>query len=190
MPDQLYLSLWLRAFTAENMLRQFDEVLQIFPFSRLRPGVASLKVYALEYAEPPVFEHAFSAETDAATVIGMLREFDHADCAYIVEGRWEIWKYNNGWKLTPARVSLTCFGPLFENDERDHVRIEFGPETNYLPHPRLPDSARAVQSNLRGLLRFLEELEEALPVERKSLWSELEENFAERLEAALAEAEM
>ena len=43
------------------------------------------------------------------------------------------------------------------------------------------------QSNLRGLLRLAHELEGALPVEKRRLWSESGENFAARLEGAVGE---
>ena len=185
MPDPLLLSLWLRGFQPANALGHFEELLRVFPFSAMRPGIDTLKVYALEFAEPPVLEHAFSGAPDVETVAALCREFDHPDCAYTVEGWWELFQYHNGWRLTPSRVSLTCFGPQFENDSDDHLRIDFGPETHYLPKPRLPDSARAVHSNLTGVLRLARDLEAALPVAMKSLWSESEEDFTTRLESAL-----
>jgi hypothetical protein len=185
MPDRIFLSLWLRDFGPHSALRHFERMLRAFPFSRLRPGIAALKVYALEYVEPPVLEHAFSDAPEVEAVIAMCREFDNPDCAYTVDGWWELFQYSNGWHLIPSRVSLTCFGPLFENDDDDHLRIDFGPETCYLPQPRLPDSARAVHSNLKSVLRVASDLEESLPISRKNLWSESGEDFAARLESAL-----
>jgi hypothetical protein len=185
MPDELHLSLWLRGFRDENMLEHFGEMLRVFPFSCLRPGLASLRVYALEYAEPPLLEHAFSGVPELETVVGMFQELGNADCAYIVEGWWDLWKYKETWQLTPSQVSLICMGPQFENDERDSLRIDFGPEDAFLPQPGVPESARAARSNLRSVLRLVEDLEEALPLERKNLWSESDENFAEHLESAL-----
>jgi hypothetical protein len=35
MADQLYLSYKLRNFSAQNMLRHYEKLLRIFPFSRL-----------------------------------------------------------------------------------------------------------------------------------------------------------
>jgi hypothetical protein len=48
MPERLYLSLWIRGFEGRNMLRHFGAMLRQFPFSRLRPGLDTLRVYALE----------------------------------------------------------------------------------------------------------------------------------------------
>ncbi len=171
------------------MLRHFEQLLGAFPFSKLRPGIGALRIYALELAEPPVLEHAFAGETDIDTVVAMCREFENSDCAYVVDGWWELWKYTDAWKLGPSPVSLACWGPQFENGEGDHLRIDFGPETNYLSQPHAPGSTRAIHSNIRGVLRLTGELEESLPVDRKRLWSESEEDFAERVESALLDGE-
>jgi hypothetical protein len=50
MPDQLYVSYWLRGFTGPNMPRHFDKALRWFPFSQIpgtrlcgAPNVVSVK---------------------------------------------------------------------------------------------------------------------------------------------------
>ncbi len=182
MPDELYLSIWVRGFRAEDVLRRFEGLLRVFPFSRLRPGISVLRIYALEYSEPPLVEHAFAGETDLESVMALAKEFENADCAYRAEGWWDLFEFRNGWQLAPARVALTCFGPLFENDEHDHLRIEFASEADFLPPPHAPEGARMVQSNLKSLVRLAHEIEESLPVERRKLWAESGENFAERLD--------
>ncbi len=188
MPDQLYLSLRLRSFDPESMLRHFEQLLRVFPFSQLRPGISAVRIYAIEYTEPPLFEQAMAAETDVDTVIGICQEFNNPDCAYTVDGLWELFHYReDGWKLAPSRVSFSCFGPEFDNEERDDLRIELGPDSDYLPNPEFPDGARKSQSNLRSLLRLVHDIEENLPVEDKRLWTESGDNFADRVEGALSE---
>ncbi len=187
MPDQINLSLWIRGFDEGTMLRHFQELLRIFPFSRLRPGISLLRVYAMEFAEPPVVEQAFTAEADVPAVIQIAGEFRNADCAYLVDGWWEMLQYSTAWELKPAPVTLSCYGPLFENDEGDHLRIELGPDVNFLPQPGLPDGVRKAQSNLKGLLRLVKEIEGSMPVERRRLWTESGENFAEMLDDSLAD---
>jgi hypothetical protein len=83
MPDQLCLSLWLRGFGQKNMLRHYRELLSLFPFSRLRPGVSALRIYAIEFSEPALYEQAFAGEVDLDTVVGLAAEFESSDCAYI-----------------------------------------------------------------------------------------------------------
>lgn len=185
MPDRLYLSLWIRGFDESNMLGHFERMLRTFPFSRLRPGIATLRIYAIEDAEPPLLEQAFTPGTGVEAVLAAAREFQNADCLYIVDGWWELWQFERDWKLAPAAVSLCCFGPLFENEVGDHLRIESGSEEHFLPRAEVAQSARAMQSNLKGLLRLARELEAALPVEERRLWSESGENLGERLDSAL-----
>ena len=169
------------------MLRRFEQMLGAFPFSRLRPGISSLKIYAIEEIEPPLLEQGYTAWTSFETALEAAAEFQNADCAYLVEAWWELWQFAGEWKLTPSRVSLCCFGPSFDNEVGDHLRIEFPSEADFLPQAEALHSARMAQSNLRGLLRLAHELEGALPVEKRSLWSESEENFAARLEGAVGE---
>ncbi len=187
MPDELCLSLWVRGYDESTMLRHFEELLRVFPFSRLRAGISLLRIYALEFLEPPLLERAYGEGAEIDALIEVCREFQNADCAYSVDGWWELLRYKAGWLLAPSRVSLHCFGPLFEDDPRDHLRIEFGPETDFLPQAGVPDSARKAQSNLMSVVRLVREIEASLPIERKSVWSESGENFAERLEIALLE---
>jgi hypothetical protein len=42
-----------------------------------------------------------------------------------------------------------------------------------------------IQSNIKSLLKLVHDLDDALPVETRLLWSESGENFAEKLHQAL-----
>jgi hypothetical protein len=187
MPDQLHLSFWLKRSAEDAVLSQFEELLRRFPFSHLRPGIGALCIYAIDYSEPTLVEHAFTEEVDAGAVLEMCREFESADCAYVVEGWWELWRYQQDWQLKPAPVTLTCFGPEFDNEMGDHLRVVLGAEYDFLPQPGVPQGAQKAQSNLAGLVRLAREMSAALPVERMSLWSDSGENFADRFDEALAE---
>ena len=181
MPDQLCLSLWLRGFDGQTMLERLRELLRIFPFSTLRPGIGALRIYALEFAEPGLSERMFAADIDADTVVELAGDFPEPDCAYLVEGWWDLWRHEGGWQLSPSPVVLTCFGPRFENETGDHLRLELGPEERFLPLTGVPQSARKAHSNLQSIVRLAREIEKRLPLERQNLWSESGEDFAERL---------
>ncbi len=187
MPDQLNLSLWVRGYDSATMLRHFEELLRVFPFSRLRPGIGAARIYAVAFQEPPLLEQAFPEEVDVGTAIGICREFENSDGAYIIEGWWELWRYEQDWQLRSAPVVLTCFGPEFENDMGDHLRLELGAEADFLPHTGTPQGVQKARSNLAGLVRLAREIGDALPIERRNLWSDSGENFVERLDEALVE---
>jgi hypothetical protein len=181
MPDRLCLSLWLREFDERTMLGRFRDLLRIVPFSALRPGIAALRIYALDFAEPALSEQMFAGDVDADTVVDLAEEFPERDCAYLVEGWWDLWRYDGSWQLAPSPVVLTCFGPQFENEIGDHLRLELGAEERFLPLEGVPQSARRAHSNLQSIVRLAREIERALPIERQNLWSESGEDFAERL---------
>ena len=191
MPDQLCLSLWLHDFDEQTMLERFGELLRLFPFSALRPGISALKIYAIEFTEPGVSEQRFAGDVDVETVIELAQEFPEPDCAYLVEGWWDLWRLdaNGTWQLSSSPVTLTCFGPEFENDVGDHVRLELGAEERFLPMPGVPQSARKAHSNLQSIVRLAREIEQKAPLDRRSLWSESGEDFAERVMELADEAE-
>ena len=168
------------------MLEHFEVLLRTFPFSPLSPGISALKVYAIELIEPPLVEHYFAEPAQAGAAIEMARAFQNSDCLYQINGGWDLWQFEAGWKLAPSPVSLLCFGPLFQNEVGDHLRVELGVDWHFLPQPGIRRSATMIQSNIRGLLRLVHECDVSLAVEKRMLWSESGENFADRLQAALS----
>ncbi|MBM3814214.1 MAG: hypothetical protein FJW20_21530 [Acidimicrobiia bacterium] len=184
MNERLYLSFWLNGYTEHNMLRHFEKALWCFPFSRLR-GEAILRIHALEFAEPPILERLFERETTAQDLVEAAREFQHADCAYQLECWWDIWQLEQEWKLQPCRVIVTCFGPLFESEWGEQIQFEFGVHSQFLPAATDAGSMTALRSNIRSLLHLAEEIEERIPVSKRTLWSESGENLAEQLQNAL-----
>lgn len=115
------------------------------------------------------------------------------DIAYRLESWWDLWQFDGDWRLAPSRVTLACFGPEFHNETgtatgaagQEDLRIDFGVDSYFLPLPEIPGSAKLVESNIKGLLRLVHELDSTLPVDRRKLETESGENFAERLQFTL-----
>jgi len=208
MADQLYLSYWLRNFSEPTMLRHYEKVLRLFPFSRLGNQPSTFKVIAVDYSEPVVLEVPYPPPVPIDDILTAAKEFQNADSCYRLETWWDLWHFTDEWKLEPTRVALSCFGPEFDqgmagfhaapqsavtefpgsvDDLRSScaLEIEFGIDANFLPQPELPDSPRVIQSNIKSLLKLVHDLDDALPVETRMLWSESGENFAEKLHQAL-----
>jgi hypothetical protein len=191
--DRLYFSCCVqipRQPSESQIFRQFGKMLGAFPFSKLAKRGPVLRVYAVNLAEAPVFEREFpvSAETGeiVADILESAREFMQADCACEVDTFWDLWLFDGDWKLRPAPVTLSCFGPDFERgDHDDHLRIEFGPDSRFLPMPGVEGSLRMGQSNLKSLLHLIGDLEGALDLASRQVWSESGANFAEVLQQAL-----
>lgn len=172
MSDRLYLSCTLRGFGEANMLREFGKLLSVFPISKLAKRGPVIRVYAIEHTEPPLVECAFPVDVETTVVIKAAREFAHADCSVEIDTFWDLWQFDNEWKLAPAAVTLLCLGPEFENENDDNLRIEFGVESRFLPIEGVQGSLRMNQSNLRSLLHLVHDLERVLPLEQRRIWSE------------------
>jgi hypothetical protein len=182
--DQLYLSYRLNGFSAFNMLRQYEKALKLFPFSKLSTARAIMRVTAVAFGEPPLTEDVYEYPLDLDVMIEAARTFVGSDCAIELETHWELWDFADGeWKLAPAPVSILAFGPEFESESEDHVRINLGLDSRFLPNPSLPNHLFMAQSNVRSLLHLVEQFDRSLPVESRRLWTESGENFAEQLQA-------
>jgi hypothetical protein len=188
--DRLYLSCWIEGFNESNMLRHLEKVLRLFPFSQLAKRGPVLRVYAVERIEPPQLEREFPMPVDAAAMTAAAREFAHEDSSIEVETSWDLWQFDQDWKLAPSAVTLICFGPEFETEIGDNFRIEFGTDARFLPMESVEGSLRMGQSNVRSLLHLVNEIEKILPLENRRLWSESGRNFAGVLAESLSGWEM
>jgi hypothetical protein len=186
MADQLYLSYWLHGFTPLSMLRYYERFLRAFPYSRLARSPSIFRILAVDYSQPPIFEKAYVAGLDPDDVLEAAKDFQNDDCAYRLETWWDLWQYEAEWAVAPSKVTLCCFAPGFEKDLGDDLRIEFGLESHFLPQPDLPEGLLMTESNVKSLLKLVHDLDDALNADRRQLWSESGENFAERLEQALS----
>lgn len=163
----------------------------MFPFSQREQPQSVVSVYGVASTEPPLLERPVNGPVDVSDVLSTFGDYTGDDVAYELESWWDLWQFEQDWKLAPSRVVLSCFGPDFDNGtdinpaDQEDLRIEFGVDTNYLPRADVPGSARMIQSNIRSLLRLVHELDSALPVDRRSLQTESGENFAERLQQVL-----
>jgi hypothetical protein len=185
MADQLYLSYTLRNYSEETLLRYYEKVLKLFPFSRLARHASTFKVIPVDYGEPAVLEVPFPAPVPLEQVLAAARDFLNADVSYRLETWWDLWQFDGDWKLAPSRVALCCFGPEFERETDAGMEIEFGIDAHFLPQPEIEGSLRVIQSNIKSLLKLVHDLDDALPVETRRLWSESGENFSEKLQQAL-----
>jgi hypothetical protein len=185
MSDRLYLSCWVQGFSDSNMLRHLGKMLEVFPFSKLTQCGPTVRVYALNYAEPPLLERPFDLGAEVGNMIAAARDFVQPDCCVEIDTAWDLWQYEGEWKVLPAPVTISCYGSGFENESDDHLRIDFGLDAKFLPSPEIEGSVRIQQSNLRSLLYLGSQIEKALLLERRQLWSESGANFAEVLEETL-----
>ena len=185
MADQLYLGYTLRNYSEETMLRQYEKMLKLFPFSLLARQPSTFKVIPVDFTEPVVLEVPFPPPVPLEQVLAAAQDFLNADVSYRLETWWDLWQFDGEWKLAPSRVALCCFGPEFQRETDADLEIEFGIDAHFLPQPDIAGSLRLIQSNIKSLLKLVHDLDDALPVETRRLWSESGENFSDKLQEAL-----
>jgi hypothetical protein len=119
MVDRAYFSVWTSGYSEETMLEQFERLLETVPPSSKLPGFTRLVVRALSPSETPIAEHDLRGTGAAAADIAVLaREQSNADCAYEVEGRWDVWQWDGElsvWKREPEPLLLICNGPAYDD---------------------------------------------------------------------------
>jgi hypothetical protein len=186
MADRIYLSYRVRTYSHLNMLRHFEKVLRSFPSSRLSKAGLWIRLQPVSWDEPNLFEQAFPSESTPDEMLPAVQAFDVSDSAVEVEGHWDLWQFdNNDWSLKPSRVSLYAFGPGFESEVEDHLRLDLGVDSLYLPQGVSDNEEPMVQANIRSVLQLAGELDRVLPVESRRLWTESGVNFAEKLQKLL-----
>jgi hypothetical protein len=197
MADTLNLSLWFPGFDAELMLPRMVEVLRHFPFSESRGGVQYASVQPVDWAEPTLFEESFSPGVSAEEAAEALSQYAQPDFALSLEAYWDLWMLDaesKQWVLRPERVLFTAQGLEFDEGafaESGHILIDFGLDFPFL-HEGVDlsaDDSLRVKANVAALIEFTHRVERNCHTTGRVLWSESEENLAQKLIARLQQVQ-
>lgn len=181
MADRLYLSLWLKNPSPLTFKKRFLKVVETFPFSKLGPNMV-LTVRAVSNQEAALMEDSFAGATLLDQMNDALEAWNALDTSFELEAAWDLLLPTEAeWKLQPSKILLIGYAQDFEREHGEDLRIEFGNENIFLPSPESPASFRYVEDNIKSLLYLVKQLETALPIQKRLLWSESGSNFAERL---------
>jgi hypothetical protein len=188
MADRLYLNLWFPSFSESEMLPKMLCVLRQFPFVKERPGIGYIAVRPISWNEPVVYQETFDYRATPEQAIEIAREFLHDDNAYEFEALWELWAPGEdaGWVHAPRAVSFVAHGLNFEEgafEQEGHVQVDFGPDTPFLYEDvkLTPLTEARVRDNVQKLVEFTNAVEKNCSVSARLLWSESDENLAQKL---------
>ncbi|MBZ5647571.1 MAG: hypothetical protein LAN37_10145 [Acidobacteriia bacterium] len=194
MADSLYLSLWFPSFTEREVLPRVLSVMKQFPYSLEFPGIGHLAVHPVGWDQPIIFEESFDYRADPERAAALAGEFLHEDYAYEFEALWDLWtpseEHGEVWIDRPSPVSLVASGLGFDEGsyrENGHIRVDFGLDTPFL-FEDLPLTSQAearVKANVQKLVGFTAAVERNCGISGRLLWSESEENLAQKLIARL-----
>jgi hypothetical protein len=192
MADSLFLSLWFPSFEPDEMLPRALAVMRQFPFSAQLPGVSYLAVHPVSWNEPTIFEQRFSPGVTPEEAVLFASDLLHQDYAYLFEAFWDLWILGEDqqWSLQPSGVKFLVHGVEFDEGaygQEGHVQVDFGIDSPFLQDSvQLTSEAETrIRGNVQKLVDFTNKAEKASGASGRLLWSESEENFAQKLIARL-----
>jgi hypothetical protein len=189
MADPLYLSLWFPSFAPTEMMPRALSVLRQFPFSAQYPGVSYLAIHPISWSEASVLERRFRPGLDPEQAVAIAGEFLHPDYAYSFETSWDLWVADeDGAEMTlgPHPVKLLVHGKDFDNgvyQQAGHIQVDFGLDTPFLYEDLelTPTAENRIKANVQKLVAFTSAVEKNCGVTGRVLWSESDENLAQKL---------
>lgn len=193
MADSLYLSLWFPSFEEPEILPRAVSVLQQFPFSPGRGGVTYVALHPVSWDEPTILERRFDPGVPPEEAAGVAADLVHDDYAYLFEAYWDLWtpgEIGDKWSLAPSRVTFIAQGSEFDERtaaETGHIQVDFGLDVPFL-HEELSltqEAEQRVRANVQKLVAFTAKVEKNAGATGRVLWSESEENLAQKLIARL-----
>jgi hypothetical protein len=191
--DSLYLSLWFPSFELDEMLPRALAVMRQFPFSARQPGISYVALHPVSWNEPTIFEQRFRPAVPPEEAVLLASDLLHEDYAYLFEAFWDLWIFTpdrQEWSLQPSLVKFLIHGVEFDNgsyQQDGHVQVDFGIDSPFLQDEvqLTSDAETRVRANVQKLVEFTSKAEKASGVSGRLLWSESEENFAQKLIARL-----
>lgn len=192
MADPLYLSLWFPQFSEAEMMLRLLCVLRQFPVSPSRPGVSSVAVHPVSWGEATILERRFRPELKPEEAVAVAADLLHNDYAYVLDTWWDLWVpvAPGQWRNEPRLVKVIAQGTEFEEGEYEqtgHIQIDFGLDTPFLFEDveLMGAVEERVRANVQKLVDFTSAVDKNCGASGRVLWSESEENLAQKLIARL-----
>src|SRR5437016_10299480 len=192
MADRLYLSIWFPNFRETDMSPRLLSVIRQFPFPPQKSGVGYLAVHSISWNEPIVFQQTFDYRADPERALALAAEFVHEDNAYELEVLWDLWvpvqegDLDTTWENHNQLVKFIAYGAKFEDaayQQNGHIRVDFGLDTPFLYEEVefTPAVERRIKTNVQKLIAFTTAVENNCGISGRVLWSESEDNRAQKL---------
>jgi hypothetical protein len=189
MADPLYLSLWFPNLELDELLPRVLAVMQQFPFSTQQPGVTYLSLHPVSWNEATVLEQRFNPGIAFEQAVLIASDLLHEDYAYLFEAAWDLWVAatdGGQWILQPSLVKFIAYGPEFDQgayEQEGHIQIDFGLDSPFLQEGAelTAEAEDKIRSNVQKLIAFTTLIEKNSGASARLLWSESEENLAQKL---------
>jgi hypothetical protein len=193
MADSLYLSLWFPNLELDELLPRTLAVMQQFPFSAQNLGISYLSLHPVSWNEATVLEQRFSPGIPPEQAVLVASDLLHEDYGYLFEAAWDLWVPSDDarqWVQRPSQVKFIAYGPEFDErayEQEGHVSVDFGFDSPFLQEEvkLTSETESKIRDNVRKLIEFTNKVEKNSGASARLLWSESEENLAQKLVARL-----
>ena len=199
MADSLNFSLWFPSFHEAEMLPRAVGVMRQFLFSEIHDGITYLSAHPVAWSEPTVFERRFNPGISPGEAAEITEEFAHDDFAFVFEAFWDLWVPNDeesgdAWVLRPVAVRFIVHGVQFDEGiyaDDGHIEVDFGLDTPFLFEGLELAAANEehVRFNVAKLIAFTLAVQNNCGLSGRILWSESENNLAQKLIAQLQQTQ-
>ena len=192
MADSLYFSLWFTDFERTEMLPNALRVLQQFAPSQAVPGITYVALHPISWNEPTILEQRYKPGIAVEQAIIVAADLLHEDYAYVFESNWDLWtpQASGEWTQQPTPVRFMVRGDEFEEGESEtqgQIQVDFGLDVPFLHEElQITDELESrVRANVKLLVDFINRAEKNAGAATRLLWSESDENLAQKLIARL-----
>jgi hypothetical protein len=192
MPDPLYLSLWFSAFEVDDMLPHALAVMRQLSSSVAQPGITYLALHPVSWNEPTILERRFRPGVSPEEAVLIASDLLHEDYAYMFEAFWDLWVVGKDgeWTMQPSPVKFLVHGLEFDEgvyQQEGHIEVDLGLDSPFLQEdlPLTVEAGARVRANVQKLVEFTSKVEKSSGANARLLWSESEQNFAQKLIARL-----
>lgn len=169
------------------MLPHALRVIQQFAFSKGVPGITSVVLHPISWEQPTILEQRFRPGIAPEQAIIVAADLLHEDYAYVFELNWDLWTpIDSEWVLRPSPVKVIVRGEEFEEREAEaegQIEVDFGLDAPFL-HEELQltgELESRVRTNVQALVDFINRVEKNIGAQTRLLWSESDENLAQKL---------
>jgi len=174
------------------MLPHALAVIRQFAFSVAQPRITYLALHPVSWNEPTILERRFRPGVSAEEAVLIASDLLHEDYAYMFEAFWDLWVVaeNEEWTLRPSPVKFLVHGLEFDEgvyQQEGHIEVDLGLDSPFLQEdvPLTVEAGARVRANVHKLVEFTSNVEKNSGANARLLWSESEQNFAQKLIARL-----
>jgi hypothetical protein len=144
MANRAYLRVWTRDYSETTLIAQFARFLATAPLSATESAFKELTVQPVDATEIPLAEWDLKElGYGAAEVAALAAQQIHADSAYFVSAKWDLWSFDAEslkWMHKPEPLLLTCHGPEYDGGiaaSEGHFTADLGFEHFFTGHAGL-----------------------------------------------------